>query len=290
MKTDGAYRILSGIATLCTTVSTPPGDDSARNVVPCAARMLPLRTQMVPTRAVERASSPKSRYFLGAACLALAVTLIGFFKTFLLPSARGTFSAPAVIYVHGGFLFLWTAVFVTQTMLIRVRKPKLHRQLGFLSIGLIPCVVISTMAAGVVVMKRDLALGGEQALVPNLLGNFTTPILFAVLAAAGIAYRRRLEVHKRLMLLAMIAIIWPAFLRFRHYFPPTSDPQLVFGFILPNSMIVAAILWEKITVGRVHVVYLTAGVALIAEAFAEVYLFGSSGWRALDSWLAGFFL
>lgn len=238
----------------------------------------------------ERARQPKSRYFLVASCLALAVTLIGFFKTFILPSARGTFSAPAVIYVHGGFLFLWTAVFVTQTVLIRARKPKLHRQLGFLSLGLIPCVVISTMAAGVFVLKRDLALGGGQTAVSSLVGNFTTPLMFAVLAAAGIAYRRRVELHKRLMLLAMIAISWPAFFRFRHYFPPVTNPELLFGFVLPNSMILAATLWEKFTVGRVHAVYLTAGVALIAENLAEVYLFDSSGWRVVANRLAGFFL
>jgi hypothetical protein len=234
--------------------------------------------------------TPKSRYFFGASCLALAVTLIGFFKTFVLPSARGTFSAPAVIYVHGGVLFLWTVVFVTQTVLIRARKPKIHRQLGFLSVGLIPCVVISTMAAGVFVMKRDLALGGGQVAVSSLVGNFTTPIVFAVLAIAGIACRRRVEVHKRLMLLATIAITWPAFFRFRHYFPPVTHPEFVFGFVLPNSMVVAAMLWEKFTVGRVHVVYLTAGVALIAFNLAEVFLFGSSGWRFVANWLAGFFL
>lgn len=238
----------------------------------------------------ERARKPKSRYFLVASCLALAVTFVGFFKTFILPSARGTFSAPAVIYIHGGFLFLWTAVFVTQSVLIRVRRPRLHWRLGFLSIGLIPCVAISTMAAGVFAMRRDVALGGGQIAVSSLVGNFTTPIVFAALAAAGIAYRRRVDLHKRLMLLAMIAIMWPAFFRFRHYFPPVTNPDFVFAFVLPNSMVLAVMLWEKLTVGRVHAMYLTAGVALIAENLAEVYLFDSSGWRVIANWLASFFL
>ncbi len=238
----------------------------------------------------ERPRRRKSRYFLVASCLALAVTLAGFFKTFILPSARGTFSAPAVIYVHGSLLFLWAALLVTQSVLIRVRKPRLHRRLGFLSLFLIPAVVISTMAAGVFVMKRDLSLGGGQTAVSSLIGNFTTPIIFAILAAAGIAYRRRVEIHKRLMLLAMIAIIWPAFFRFRHYFPAVANPEFVFGFVLPNSMVLAAILWEKLTIGRVHAVYLTAGVALIAWNFAETYLFDSAGWRIIANKLAGVFL
>lgn len=238
----------------------------------------------------ERPLKRKSRYFLVASCLALAVTFVGFFKTFFLPSVRGTFSAPAVIYVHGGLLFLWTALLVMQSMLIQKRKLYLHRVLGFVSLGLVPCVVISTMAAGVYVMKRDLALGLGQVAISSLIGTFTTPLLFAILVAAAIVYRRRPEFHKRLMLLAMMAIIWPAFFRFRHYFPPVNYPEVVFGLILPDSMILVAMLWEKLTMGRVHVVYLTAGLALIAENVVELYLFDSSGWRVLATWLAGFFL
>lgn len=238
----------------------------------------------------ERPLKQKSRYFLVASCLALLVAFVGFFKTFILPSARGTFSAPAVIYVHGGLLFLWTAFLVMQSMLIQMRKLYLHRLMGFVSLGLVPCVVISTMAAGVYVLKRDLALGGGQVAMSSLIGSFTSPMMFAIIVAAAIVYRRRPEFHKRLMLLAMIAIIWPAFFRFRHYFPSVAHPEVIFGLILPDCMIVVAMLWEKLTIGRVHVVYLTVGVALIAESVAEVYLFDSSGWRVIANGLASLFL
>ena len=239
---------------------------------------------------IEKPLKRKSRYFLVASCLALAVTLVGFFKTFILPSARGTFSAPTVIYVHGGLLFLWAAFLVAQSALIQMGKVKVHRLMGFLGLGLLPCVVISTMAVGVFAMKRDLALGKGQTAISGLVGTFTAPMIFAALAAAAIIYRRRPELHKRLMLLAMVAILWPAFSRFRHYFPPFAHSQYVFGFALPESMIVGAMVWEKLTTGRVHVVYRTVGLALIGETFAEVYFFDTSGWRMLANWLANFFL
>jgi hypothetical protein len=242
------------------------------------------------TTLIERPRKRKSRHFLVASCIALVITLVGFFKTFIFPVARGTFSAPAVIYLHGGLLFLWTAFLVTQSVLIQARKVKLHRRLGWFSLGLVPGVVISTMAAGVYVLKRDLALGGGQTAVSSLVGTFTAPIIFAVLVVVAIVYRRRPELHKRLMLLAMVAIIWPAFFRFRHYFPSIAYPEFVFGFVLPQSMILAVMLWEKLTIGRVHAVYLTVGMALVAENFAEFYLFDTSGWRVLANWLASFFL
>lgn len=247
-------------------------------------------TKSMVTTLTERPRKRKSRYFLVASCVALLITFVGFFKTFFLPFARGTFSAPAVIYVHGTFLFLWTALLVTQSVLIQVRKVKLHRRLGFLSLGLIPCVAISTMAAGVYALKRDVALGGGQVAISSLVGTFTAPVIFAALVTAALVYRKRPEIHKRLILLAMIAVLWPAFFRFRHYFPSVAHPEFVFGFVLPQSMVLAAMLWEKLTLGRVHPVYLTAGLALVAENFLEFYLFDSSGWRVVANWLAGFFL
>jgi hypothetical protein len=143
---------------------------------------------------------------------------------------------------------------------------------------------------GVYALKRDLALGAGQIAISSLLGAFTGPLIFAILVGAAIVYRRRPEFHKRLMLLAMIAIIWPAFFRFRHYFPSVAYPEVVFAVILPDCMILLAMLWEKLTIGRVHVVYLTLGLGLIAENVAEVYFFDSSGWRVLANRLASFFL
>ena len=146
------------------------------------------------------------------------------------------------------------------------------------------------MASGVYVMKRDLAAGLGEIAISSLVGTFTTPIVYAAFVVAGIFYRRKPEIHKRLMLLAMIAILWPAFFRFRHYFPTIQNPELIFTLIIPDSMILLAMLWEKLTVKRVHPVYFTAGLALFAENFAEYWLFDSPGWRIVAHWLAGFFI
>ncbi len=249
-----------------------------------------MREQVMTATHTETPVRRKSRYFLVASCLALGITFVGFFKTFILPVAGGTFSAPAVIYVHGGLLFGWTAFLVMQSVLITKRKVHWHRRLGFVSLGLVPGVVISTMAVGVYALKRDLALGGGQAAISSLLGTFTSPLIFASLVAAAVVYRRRPEFHKRLMLLAMVAIIWPAFFRFRHYFPSVAHPEVVFGVVLPDCMILIAMLWEKVTTGRAHVVYLTVGLALITENVAEACFFDSTGWRVLAGWLASRFI
>lgn len=232
----------------------------------------------------------RSRYFLTAACLSLLIAIVGFLKTFFVPSVQGTFTAPLIIYLHGGFLFLWTIFLVVQAILIRRKKMRYHRLLGFGSLVLVACVAISTMASGVYVMKRDLAAGLGEVAISSLVGTFTTPLVFSILVAAGIYYRRKPEIHKRLMLLATIAIMWPAFFRFRHYFPAVPNSDLIFGVLLPNAMTLLLIVWERLTVKRVHTIYWTVGLGLFAENFMEYLLFDSSGWRLVAHWLAGFFM
>lgn len=222
--------------------------------------------------------------------IALGISVAGFVKTFFVPKFNGTFEAPLVIYIHGGFLFLWTVFFVVQAILVRKKKIRYHQLLGFASIILVLGVAISTMASGVYVMKRDLALGLGEIATSSLVGTFTTPTVFMTFVAFGIYFRRKPEIHKRIMLLAMIALMWPAFFRFRHYFPSIPNPDLIFGVLLPDSMILLVMLWEKITVGRVHIVYLTAGTALFAENLIELWLFDSPTWRVIAHWLAGFFI
>lgn len=232
----------------------------------------------------------RSRYFLAASVMALIFVLIGFLKTFIIPKINGTFEGPPVIYFHGGLLFSWSVFFVSQAVMIRRKKLKYHRLFGFASVILVVGVAISTMAAGVYVMRRDLAAGLGEVAISSLVGTFTTPIIFMAFVAAGIYYRRKPEIHKRLMLLAMIAIMWPAFFRFRHYFTDIPNPELVFAVLLPNCMTLLAMLWEKLTTGNISRVYLYFGTALFAESLTETYLFDSPGWRVVAHWLASFFV
>ena len=53
--------------------------------------------------------------------------------------------------------------------------------------------------------------------------------MFVALAIAAVLLRRRPDWHKRLMLLATMVVLWPAFFRFRHLMPfvPTAGRLLL---------------------------------------------------------------
>jgi len=227
-----------------------------------------------------------SRFYVGMAWLALGVALVGFAPTFFLPLARGTFSAPWVVYAHGALLFAWLALFAAQAALVRGQRVSEHRRLGTLALALVPAIVVSGLAVGAFAMRRDAAAGGGEPAVSSIVGVVTALLIYAALVAAALALRGRTDVHKRLMLLATVAILWPATFRFRHFFPSVPHPEIVFAIALPDALVLVAMLRDRLVVGRVHPVYLLAGGALIAEHLTEAALFDTPGWRLLAHRLA----
>ena len=71
----------------------------------------------------------KPSFFLIIAIVGLFAVLIGFAKTFIIPVATNSFSAPLLIHIHGAFAFAWILLFLTQTSLIHFDKYKIHQTL-----------------------------------------------------------------------------------------------------------------------------------------------------------------
>ena len=214
------------------------------------------------------------------ATIGLAAVLIGFLKTFIIPVTNATFHAPLIIYVHGFFTFSWIVFFLLQAYLIKAENWTLHMTMGMLGLLLALGVAGTIPFAGAYQVEKDLPQLGEAS-VSTVLGTTTAALLFLGLVFAGLYYRDKPEVHKRLMMLATIAILWPAWFRFRHYFPSVPNPEIWFAFVLADSLIIFAWIWEKITNGRIHPTLLYVGSFVIAEHTFEIIAFDSSPWRAI---------
>jgi len=232
----------------------------------------------------------RSGFFLYMSLGFLAVALIGFSTTFFLPLARGTFVAPPVTYVHGALLFAWLIFLVAQASLIRVRNVFVHRRLGWLGASLGIAIVISGVAVSLYVTRRDLAAGRGDVVLGEFVGLLFTFLIFGSLIAAAIVLRRNSESHKRLLLLATIWVLAPAWLRFRHLFPAVENPMVVFS-IIADSLILVAIARDLMAYKRVHPVYIWVGGLMIA--YDIIYLssagfhFQSAAWLRVARWLLG---
>src|SRR5689334_11879825 len=80
----------------------------------------------------------KPSYFFYIAIIAVAAVLTGFARTFIAPVSKGSFSAPAVVYIHGAFAFSWVLLFLIQASLIHLKKYHAHIILG--SFGILVAV------------------------------------------------------------------------------------------------------------------------------------------------------
>lgn len=232
----------------------------------------------------------RSRFFLCVAWLSVAVAVIGFARTFLLPLARGAFSGHAIVYIHAVMMFSWVLLFALQATLIRIRRPKLHRQFGWLALALAAGAAWSTVQVVASSVQRKLAAGAGPEAALELVGAWTTTLAFAVLLALAIIFRRRPDAHKRFMLLATAAILWPAWWRLRLYFPAVPYPDIVFALLASQLPVLILWLHDRLRLHRLHPVSLWAGSGLVGEQFLEsVVLLDTDSWRALAQSLTGVF-
>lgn len=221
--------------------------------------------------------------------IGLAAVLIGFSKTFIVPVANATFHAPIIIYVHGFFALSWILLVLIQAYLIKAENWTLHMTMGMLGLLIAGAVAVTIPMAGAYQVEKDLAQGLGDNAISTFLGTLTSALMFISLVLAGLYYRQRPEVHKRLMLLATIVVLWPAWFRFRHFFPSVPNPEIWFALVLADSLIIIAWVWEKIANGRVHPTLLYVGSLVIMEQTFEVLAFDSEPWRAIAKTLYAFF-
>lgn len=227
----------------------------------------------------------KPSFFLCMAIVGLLTVLIGFAKTFIIPVANNEFKAPLIIHIHGAFAFAWIILFLVQTSLIHFHKYRIHQLLGYSGIFIAAGVMITMIPAALHVVTRDLNQGIGETAYSSLLGVITSGLLFFSLVAAAITKRNNTEAHKRLMLLATIVVLWPAWFRFRHYFPSVPRPEIWFALVLADSLIVIAWIWDKLKNGNIHPVLKYVGLFIILEQSFEVWVYDSPLWRSIAKWV-----
>jgi uncharacterized membrane protein YozB (DUF420 family) len=232
----------------------------------------------------------RSRLFAWMGLAGIAVAVIGFAKTFFLPLFSGTFSAPLLIYVHGAFLFGWVGFFAAQSFWIHRKNLRLHKRLGWAGAGLVAGVVVSTLGVGALASQRTAATGDIDLASREFLVILMEMTVFSVLTVSAFLLRRRPDNHRRLMLLALIASLGPAWFRFRHYFPPIDDPVFVYSLLLADSLVVIAALADFLRERRVHWVYTFVGSSMIGVHLIEVFGFGANWFGAIARTLAGPFI
>ena len=129
----------------------------------------------------------------------------GFGMTYWYPLAAGTFRpAPPVVHLHGLTYFSWMVLLVAQATLVNVRNVALHRSLGMFGIALAMAVII--MGALITILGASRSSG---AAAHGIYLGITAGTPFALLFTLAIRNTRRPEIHRRLILFAMLPLLPP---------------------------------------------------------------------------------
>lgn len=216
---------------------------------------------------------------MGMALLGFFAVFIGFGKT--LPPAIKDVRTPGIIYIHGALSFSWLCLFFVQATLIRNNNFKLHRLFGMSGLVIAIGAALTMPIVGVFEVQKELPAQGASA-YSDIVGTVTSSIMFLGIVIAAILNRKKNpQTHKRLMLLATILILWVAWFRFRHYFPSVPRPDIWFGLVLPDSLIIVAWIWDKYVNGKLHPVLSWVGTFIIVEQTFETIMFNSPAWQSL---------
>ncbi|MDR7299748.1 hypothetical protein J2X16_005118 [Pelomonas aquatica] len=226
----------------------------------------------------------RSRFYSAFALAVTLLTLIGFFRTFY---ARPLFNLPplpSTLALHSVVFTAWVLLFFVQTRLIAARRVKAHMALGLAGavLGLLVVVVGLVPAIDVALSGRRSPMGltSEQFFIVPIFSIGT----FAVYFALGMALRRNAAYHKRLMMLAMIAVLGPAIFRVLKLFNGAGL------FLAVETAIAAAlVLWclahDWCKHHFVHPAYAVGGSLLVLSWPLRMAIAPTEVWTTMARWL-----
>lgn len=232
----------------------------------------------------------RNRFFLGMAGTLLLLVLIGFSPSLYLRVFFPVPPIPGYLHLHGAVLTGWFVWLCLQASLIEVGRPATHRRLGVIGAGLGVAVLGAALLATLNVVSRITSLGIDLDADASALGigvsgvrvvefaagvvwgNLTSVVIFAVLFAAAIYMRGNAQVHKRLVLLASIAIIGPALARISRW-PIFGGEQGPFIPAVLLLLVLAVVANDVIATRRVHPATVAGIGAAIVVVGARVLLF-----------------
>ena len=239
-----------------------------------------------PKGPARRRFSPRNeRLFFAFMCLLILLAVfVGFARTYYL---AGVFNAPLpnrLVHVHGVAFTLWIFTLIAQTTLVAAGRTDLHKRFGLSGFGLAMVMIILGVWASTNGLHRGVAPLGLSATTFYVI-PITDMLAFAVLVFA--AYRTRFQpaTHKRLILIATIALLdaaiarWP--LAIIHQKPFMMD-VFMFCFLMP------IILYDLWATGRVHKATIWASAFLVVLHEIRVPLAFTAPWQAFASWMQHF--
>ena len=230
----------------------------------------------------EQSKRNERAFYTIMSAMFLITVFVGFSRTFYLRPYFQTQSLIPLLVLHGIVFSSWIALFVTQTTLITAKRTRTHMRLGVAGGVLAGLMIVIGTVTAIIRAKGPSPVPGV-----NPLSFLTIPLgdilVFAILVTAAFYFRRQVDVHKRLMLIATITLMPAAVARFPVGFIETGGPLAFFG--LSDLFLLPLLVYDLVTQGRPHRATVWGGLLLVASHPLRLIIGTTHAWIAFATWI-----
>ena len=241
-----------------------------------------MAAQVEVTHKRDQSKRRERLFYTGMAVTFVLTVFAGFARTFYLRPHFQTQPLIPLLVLHGIVFTSWIALLLTQTTLVATKRTRTHMRLGVAG-GLLASLMILIGTVTAIVRAK----GPSPVPGVNPLSFLTIPLgdilVFASLVGAAFYFRRRADTHKRLMLLATIAILPAAVARLPFAFIQQYGPLAFFG--LSDLFIVPCLIYDIVTRGRPHRATVLGGALIVISHPLRLVIGNTHAWLVFATWL-----
>lgn len=219
--------------------------------------------------------------YIGLGVLIGIIAVAGFWPTYFGPLVDGTIQQPLLIHVHASVFVGWLVLFIAQAILASTGHIAWHLRLGRIGIGYGVLLIIVGLFTGISRSAHRIELGlGAEGLLFNAVADM---VVFSSFFAAAIAFRRKPQIHKRLMMVAATMLLVAATARMQ--FLPGPPLRLPLRLAVWFSPVVLAMAHDFTRRRLIHPVYAIGLGAFLIRVFSGAFIVETAAWSAFTRWV-----
>jgi uncharacterized membrane protein YozB (DUF420 family) len=206
--------------------------------------------------------------------LAAVLVVLGFSRTIDRHLIHPPVQAPSILWVHSAVFTGWIAFYILQSTLVRARNVQLHRLFGWFGVFLATVMIPLGFVTAIVMGRYNKHLLHLRASDAFLSVPFGDMVAFTILIGLAIYWRRRPDLHRRLMFLTNCVLLEAALSCLHPYIFIHG-----LGFACVDAVILFGLARDLPVDRSVHKVYRIALPLIIVFQIFIVYL-----WRDAPAW------
>lgn len=220
-------------------------------------------------------------FFSGTALLMLVTVFVGFAPSYYL---AGLFRAPLprpIIHLHGALFSCWILLLVTQTSLVSAGRADVHRRLGRAGFILAWVMVLVGVLAATDGLVRQAGPPGRDVKFFYII-PLSDMLIFATLIFFAFRARSNSSAHKRLILVATVALMTAALARWPIGLIHRKAPAAALASCIFLIMLMAYDLWST---RKIHRATAWASAFLVFVHELRLPMGKTEAWHKFASWV-----